>query len=42
MEPIGEKWLWREAKLEDTGGKQRTLLYAGKNRPNPAWRVQNN
>ena len=42
MEPISEKWLWREARLKDTDGNQLIRFHGGKNKPNPAWKIQNN
>ena len=40
-EPTDEKWLWREAKLKDIDGNQLILFYAGQNRLNPPWRIEN-
>ena len=42
MEPISEKYLWREGGLKDTDGNKLIRLHAGNNRPNPAWKIQNN
>ena len=33
-------WLWREAYLKDPDGNQLILFYAGENRLNPPWRIQ--
>ena len=41
-EPSDEKWLWREARLKDIDGNQLILFYAGENRLNPPWRIENN
>ena len=41
-EPTDEKWLWREARLKDIDGNQLILFYAGENRLNPPWRIENN
>ena len=37
--PEGRPWLWREARLKDPDGNQVILYYAGVNRKNPPWRV---
>ncbi len=39
QEPTDEKWLWREARLKDIDGNQLVLYYAGENRVNPPWRI---
>ncbi|PWJ38593.1 VOC family protein [Sediminitomix flava] len=38
--PNDKTWLWREARLKDTDGNQIILFYAGENRLNPPWRLQ--
>ena len=38
--PTDKSWLWREAKLKDVDGNQLILFYAGENRLNPPWRLQ--
>lgn len=35
-----QRWLWREARLEDPSGNVICLYHAGENRLNPPWRVQ--
>ncbi len=37
--PTDQSWLWREARLKDLDGNQLILYYAGENRLNPPWRV---
>ena len=37
--PQDEKYLWREAVLEDPSGNKIKLYWAGENRLNPPWRV---
>jgi catechol 2,3-dioxygenase-like lactoylglutathione lyase family enzyme len=37
--PTDERWLWREARLEDPSGNTLCLFHAGDNRRNPPWRV---
>ncbi len=41
QEPTHQSWLWREARLKDMDGNQLILFYAGENRLNPPWRIQN-
>lgn len=41
QEPTDQKWLWKEARLKDVDGNQLILYYAGKNRLNPPWRIEN-
>ncbi len=41
QEPTQQSWLWREARLKDMDGNQLILFYAGENRLNPPWRIQN-
>jgi predicted enzyme related to lactoylglutathione lyase len=38
--PTDERWLWREARLEDPAGNVLCLFWAGENRKNPPWRVE--
>ena len=38
--PNDKPWLWREAYLKDPDGNQLILFYAGENRLNPPWRIQ--
>ena len=38
--PVDEPWLWREARLLDPDGNSLCLFYAGENRLNPPWRLQ--
>lgn len=38
--PKDQTWLWREAYLKDPDGNQLILFYAGENRLNPPWRIQ--
>lgn len=37
--PTDERWLWREARLQDPSGNTLCLYWAGQNRKNPPWRV---
>ena len=37
--PTDERWLWREARLNDPSGNVICLYWAGDNRKNPPWRV---
>ena len=37
--PTDERWLWREARLNDPSGNVVCLFHAGENRRNPPWRV---
>lgn len=37
--PTDERWLWREARLEDPAGNMLCLFRAGENRRNPPWRL---
>jgi catechol 2,3-dioxygenase-like lactoylglutathione lyase family enzyme len=39
LEPIDQRWLWREARLKDLDGHQLILFYGGENRLNPPWRI---
>ena len=40
QEPRDERWLWREARLQDPAGNLLCLYHAGENRLNPPWRVK--
>ena len=37
--PTDERWLWREARLNDPSGNVICLFWGGTNRKNPPWRV---
>lgn len=37
--PNDKSWLWREARLKDVDGNQLILFFAGENRLNPPWRL---
>ncbi len=39
--PEDKPWLWREAHLYDPDHNHLILYYAGENRLNPPWRIQN-
>lgn len=38
--PEDRSWLWREARLKDPYGNRIIIFYAGKNRKNPPWRIE--
>ncbi|NOT59480.1 MAG: VOC family protein [Acidobacteria bacterium] len=38
-EPTDQSWLWREAYLRDPAGNRICLYFAGANRLNPPWRL---
>jgi len=38
-DPVDQRWLWREARLQDPDGNRLILFWGGENRKNPAWRV---
>jgi len=38
-DPVDQSWLWREAWLTDPAGVKLCLYYAGENRLNPPWRL---
>ncbi|WP_224491542.1 VOC family protein [Robertkochia flava] len=42
LPPTDQPWLWREARLKDPDGNPIILYYAGENRLNPPWRLQEN
>ncbi len=37
--PALERWLWREARLNDPAGNVICLFWGGENRKNPPWRI---
>lgn len=37
--PRLERWLWREARLNDPAGNVICLFWAGEHRKNPPWRI---
>ena len=37
--PRDERWLWREARLDDPAGNPLCLFHAGVNRRHPPWRL---
>ncbi|AOW20871.1 VOC family protein [Urechidicola croceus] len=37
--PTDQKWLWREAHLNDLDGNSLILYFAGDNRKNPPWKI---
>lgn len=39
-DPKDQRWLWREAWLEDPAGNWLCLYLAGENRKNPPWRIE--
>jgi catechol 2,3-dioxygenase-like lactoylglutathione lyase family enzyme len=41
LEPTDQRWLWREARLKDLDKNQLILYYAGDDRLNPPWRIDN-
>ena len=38
--PTDERWLWREARLNDPSGNVLCLFWGGSNRKSPPWRVE--
>jgi len=40
QDPTDQNWLWREARLKDVDGNQLILYFAGDNRLNPPWRIE--
>ncbi|GLP96532.1 VOC family protein [Paraferrimonas sedimenticola] len=40
QEPTDQRYLWREAIIEDPSGNKIKLYWAGENRLNPPWRVE--
>ncbi|MCV6614308.1 MAG: VOC family protein, partial [Cellvibrionaceae bacterium] len=41
QDPKQERYLWKEAVLFDPSGNKIKLYWAGENRLNPPWRVEN-
>lgn len=41
QQPKDERYLWREAVVYDPSGNKIKLYWAGENRLNPPWKVQN-
>lgn len=39
--PTDQSWRWREARLRDPAGNLIILFFAGKDRKNPPWRIEN-
>lgn len=39
--PNDKSWLWREAHLKDPDKNQLVLYFAGENRLNPPWKIEN-
>lgn len=37
--PTDQRWLWREAYLDDPAGNRICIYHAGENRSNPPWRI---
>lgn len=37
--PTDQRWLWREAHLDDPDGNKIILFFGGDNRKNPPWRI---
>ena len=42
QDPLDQRYLWREAILNDPSGNKIKLYWAGENRLNPPWRVEQN
>jgi len=40
-QPTDQRYLWREAVLEDPSKNKIILFWAGENRLNPPWRIEN-
>lgn len=38
--PTDQRWLWREAYLEDPAGNRICIFHAGENRRYPPWRIE--
>lgn len=38
--PTDQRWLWREARLNDPDGNRLCLYWAGENRVDPPWRIR--
>ena len=41
QEPSDQRWLWREAYLQDPAGNTIRIYHAGENRRYPPWRLKN-
>lgn len=39
-EPVDQRWLWREARLNDPAGNEICIYHAGENRRFPPWRIE--
>ena len=39
VDPVDQRWLWREAYLRDPAGNLVCLFHAGRNRRYPPWRL---
>lgn len=39
VDPVDQRWMWREAHLRDIDGNRLILYQAGENRKNPPWRI---
>jgi catechol 2,3-dioxygenase-like lactoylglutathione lyase family enzyme len=37
--PVDQPWLWREARLKDPDNNQLVIYYAGTNRKDPPWKI---
>ncbi len=40
LDPVDQRWLWREAHPRDPDGNHLILFHAGENRKNPPWRIE--
>ena len=38
--PTDQRWMWREARLDDPDGNEICLYHAGEYRLNPPWRIE--
>lgn len=38
--PVDQRWLWREARINDPHGNRLILYYGGENRKNPPWKIE--
>jgi hydroxymethylpyrimidine/phosphomethylpyrimidine kinase len=38
--PTDQRWLWREAYLDDPAGNRICIYHAGENRRHPPWRIE--
>lgn len=39
LDPVDQRWLWREAYLRDPSGNRLCIYHGGENRRNPPWRI---